>query len=359
MPESRAGRKPGITYQVSVVSAQAVTQGLTRQWFTGMQIRAKNNVRKHTPLHNYAKRPLRPHPGTHLKNSIETSKIQATPFPKGAVLYGAVSSSKHYAYFVDQGTKPFMAKVLPPWAPGSPTLFEHTWTPPGSQRPVGEKLVRGQDAQKFFMRGLDDTMRGTKLTGTRAGLSMASVLAAWPHGLESPNGSTTAAPWRRPGFQKRLEEWREWRDTAVGEWMREQREAKAERKLPANVRAAKQAEKQRQAEEAAKQQGKQARKAERARQETKELAKVGRGLKPTTQQRGRELRQAYIAYLKGEFLAEYGKSHDVKPLPSGEGVGVRIAGSGGQYSPVLWSQMATRYGSLASWTQENKKKKKK
>lgn len=352
MPESRAGRHSGITYQVSVVSAPAVTHGMTRQWFTGMQIRAKNNVKKRAPMHNYAKRPLRPHPGTHLKNSIETSKIQATLFPKGAVLYGAVASSKHYAYFVDQGTKPFMAKVLPPWAPGSPTLFEHTWTPPGSQRPVGKKLVRGQDAQLFFMHGLDDTMKGTKLTGTRAGLNMASTLASWPHGLEHTNGSTTATPWRRASFIKRLQEWREWRDASVGEWMREQREAKAERKLPARVRAARQAEKQRLAEKAGK------READRRRQDEKAIAKVRQALKPSKRRDALDEIQAYRDWLYHEFTKENEGSFDIRRLKTGEGVGVRTIGSRENPTIIGWARLAGRYGSQAEWAKKRSEKKK-
>lgn len=160
------------------------------------------------------KRPRWDHYGIPLKKSITstTQRVGATH------LAAVVGSRATYSAYVNEGTgvyagnSPYEAKILPPYAPGSPTLYERTWSPnpnSGGRAPV---MIRGQRGQFFFQDGL---ARGL------ASMRIANVEV--PEGAVPPNktrmplsmlrdvlGNTSA----NAAFRQQLEEWRSWRDAA-------------------------------------------------------------------------------------------------------------------------------------------------
>lgn len=133
-------------------------------------------------------------------------------------IYMAVGSSSDHALYVDQGTGvyggngPYQAKILPPYRPGSPSLYEHTWVPPGSHRSVTPVFIRGQKGQFFFDRGMKRAfqsmrMRSFQLPGEGAS-GMTKALTAVPDGLIN----SVTGVMNEGVFVQQLQEWRRWRD---------------------------------------------------------------------------------------------------------------------------------------------------
>lgn len=165
------------------------------------------------PTHNYGKRPLRPHPGPHLKTTIIHGKTKPYPRKSGGVVYSAIGSTSPYAAFVDQGTSGQMAKVLPPWSPGSGSLFEASWSP-GGRGPIGAKPVSGQRARNFFAKGTERAFaymlrRSYQVPGEQ-GLMKKEAPSIGNMGWNAFFGNTQADP----AFAKRLSQWRAWRAAA-------------------------------------------------------------------------------------------------------------------------------------------------
>lgn len=162
------------------------------------------------------KRPRWAHYGKPLKSTMTSS---TTYQPGNMRVYAAVGSKAPHAYYVDQGTGiyggkgPYLAKILPPWLPGSPSLYEATWRPDGpGHRRVSPVMIRGQKGQHFFDKALAKTfaymrMRAFQVPGNA---QITNALSSMPTGLANFAGNTPADA----GFKTQLEEWREWRDDA-------------------------------------------------------------------------------------------------------------------------------------------------
>lgn len=164
------------------------------------------------------KRPRWGHYGKPLKKTL-TSSSQTL----GMRMHFAVGSTSNHALFVDQGTKSFDAKILPPWTRGSPSLYEHTWKVPervGTDyegrsiiefNEVGKIRVRGQRAQKFMQTGIDRAFRQARIDAAiELDAFAAKSLAFFPASLTNFVGGTPADA----AFIASLTEWRAWRDAA-------------------------------------------------------------------------------------------------------------------------------------------------
>lgn len=185
--------------------------GVVNRWTASLGAIARSRAGQHAPAN---KRPRWSHYGTPLKKSINRSKVKFHKAKGGFRLYATVGSTKHYSYFVDQGTKAHAAKILPPWAGGGyPMLWEHTWTPPGARDPLGKIWVRGIEAHEFLDKGLKDAFRAKGLSETTgAGAQMAAALRGQAAMLPDFSGSTPGGE----AFKAQLDVWRAERDEAWG-----------------------------------------------------------------------------------------------------------------------------------------------
>lgn len=192
--------------------------GLVNSWTNRFANRIGSETRKAAPTN---KRPRWAHYGKPLKATITASRPEFRPTARGARVYAAVGSTAPHAYYVDQGTgihgpnsRPYEAKILPPWQRGSASLYEHTWRPGGPRgRPVGTITIKGQEGQEFFAKGLARgfmRMKNRSVQVPGDGVAkMSRALAALPRGLERPGNTPVTG-----SFVLQLEEWRKWRDEA-------------------------------------------------------------------------------------------------------------------------------------------------
>lgn len=164
------------------------------------------------------KRPRWQHYGKPLKSTIESGIPRFRNLPSGPRVYAAVGSSAPHAAYVDQGTgvfnggSPWKAKILPPYAEGSPSLYEYTWHPPGQQA-RHTVMIKGQKGQFFFDAGLKRGFQQMRMRSyQRPGVDprMGDILRTWPRELENFAGNTQ---WSF-AFDVQLRQWREWRDEA-------------------------------------------------------------------------------------------------------------------------------------------------
>lgn len=161
------------------------------------------------------KRPRWGHYGKPLKTTFTaTSKHQ----PGRLRIYTAIGSTSPHATYVDQGTGVFggkglyQAKILPPWTRGSPSLYEHTWRPPGSQARVKPVFIKGQPGQQFLDKGVRRAfafMRARSYQVPGEG-NISNAVKSFPDALANFSGATPADA----GFIQSLEQWRAWRDDA-------------------------------------------------------------------------------------------------------------------------------------------------
>lgn len=151
------------------------------------------------------KRPRWAHYGTPLKKSFRGT---TNADPSRMMVHAAVGSTARHAWYVDQGTSDFDAKILPPWRRGGPSLYEHTWKPGGRGKPVGPIHVRGQKGQHFFERGLDSGFAAMRLVAGGPVDNLKAAVAKTDHALPNFLGNTQWSV----AFQFQLEEWRRWRD---------------------------------------------------------------------------------------------------------------------------------------------------
>lgn len=158
------------------------------------------------------KRPRWGYQGEPLKKSFTSSTLADMSQMR---VHSIVGSRAPHSLYVDQGTNPFQAKILPPWAERGYKFFEHTWIPPGSSRPVGTKLVRGQRAQKFFEKGLTRAFHRMGMLGPEVPETpkMARALSRQPAVL------TNVLVHRSQGeeFEAQLRVWRSERDAMIRE----------------------------------------------------------------------------------------------------------------------------------------------
>lgn len=262
--------------------------------------RFTNRVQRYTsaaaPTHNYGKRPLRPHPGPHLKTTIIRGRTRPYVRASGGAVFSAVGSTAPYAAFVDQGTKGQIAKVLPPWAPGSPTLFEATWTPRG-RGPVGPKPVSGQKARHFFDTGMDRAFaymlrRSYQVPGERGLLSGGGPSVA-NLGWDAFFGNTGSDP----SFTRRLDTWRQWRTEAYGD---KRHQAERERRRAPRSRGMSPGEKARRAQESAERRRAEARKRTQRNRDKAKDTKKAKDI--TTKSRTRAAdRAAFLRAMKAKY----------------------------------------------------------
>lgn len=192
------------------------------RWNNSVSQRMRYAIGRHAPTN---KRHRWSHNGVPLRKSIKAATDLKVLPGQGGMAYFAVGSNKPYALFVDQGTQSFEAKILPPWRPGSPSLYEHTWKVPevadydNSGRAiiqwneVGKIRVRGQRARNFFAAGLDEVMRrdiGVEIN--ELGKSIVGQTRTFPERLAQ--FVTTGYNGDNPAFMANLEQWRIWRDSA-------------------------------------------------------------------------------------------------------------------------------------------------
>ncbi len=214
MPLVRRIRKRGANI---VVEANAevlfAPSGDVGRWTNRFSQRVGAFTRAEAPSN---KRPRWSHYGKPLASTITAS----TTYQPGRMrVYAAIGSGAPHAYYVDQGTgvyagnSPYEAKVLPPWAQGSPSLYERTWRPggPGTRR-VAPVMIKGQKGQNFFDKGLrrgfqSMRMRSFQVPGDGR---IGNVLDAIPTGMLNFKGNTPADG----AFRSNLEQWRSWRDAA-------------------------------------------------------------------------------------------------------------------------------------------------
>lgn len=217
-------RKPGAKVTAAIYGEALFAPGTDlSNWKRRFSNRLTAKTRAAAPLGGptgkYPQRTLRPHPGKRLKSSF-SSGTQTRITKGGGRFYIGVSSSSSYAIYVDQGTGVFAghsayeAKILPPFNEGGDSLYEATFRPggPGTKK-LAKVMIQGQPGQHFFDKGLAEAMRSMHLRSAQLpgeGVSgIASALGAIPENLFG-SGATPSDP----GFQKRLEEWRDWRDRA-------------------------------------------------------------------------------------------------------------------------------------------------
>lgn len=214
---ARRVRKKGVN---GVVEAHAELLALPGrplgQWYGTFTKVVEKSVAGYAPSNS---RPRWKHYGPPLKTTIKSS-TSATPVitkaGKGFRLYSAVGSRAPYAYYVDQGTGihggngPYPAKILPPWTQGGSSLYEHTWHPPG-QRANHRVMIKGQEGQHFFDKGLKNGFRTMRMRSKKEPFNpfKDSGVNTAAHGLDFA-GNT---PWSF-AFDAQLREWRAWRDVA-------------------------------------------------------------------------------------------------------------------------------------------------
>lgn len=197
----------------------AAPGGLVYRWTDQLNRKILRATARAAPRHKFGKRPLRPHPGKPLKRSFVSTTPRTRLLKSGFRIYASVGSTARHAVYVDQGTgvfagnSPYVAKILPPWAPGQGSLYEHTWRPGGPQgKRVRQVLIKGQPGQYFFDQGLRDGFRLHRIASAQipGGSQVSDAFSTWYRQLEGFQGNTEADA----GFVRRLEDWRRWRDKA-------------------------------------------------------------------------------------------------------------------------------------------------
>lgn len=227
MPLVKKIRTRGGVNMVVMANAELLftPSGELSRWKNSLSQRVRHAVADAAPRN---KRHRWSHYGPPLKKTIKASsdiKISAG----GGRIFVAVGSSAPYALFVDQGTRDFLAKILPPWAPMSPSLYEHTWKVPVNDgideetgkatiafEEVGRIRVRGQAAQHFFSRGLTTGMTEMGLHGGIGAQNPIGIIER-PFPEHLADFVTTGYDGSNALFMKNLDEWRKWRDLAWGE----------------------------------------------------------------------------------------------------------------------------------------------
>lgn len=228
MPLVKRIRTRGGKNLVVTAEAELLFQptGEIARWNNSLSQRVRYGVAQVAPRN---KRHRWSHNGVPLHKTIKAS-TDIKVVPGGGRAYTAVGSSAPYALFVDQGTDSFMAKILPPWMPMSPSLYEHTWKVPVNAgkdpetnkaridfEEIGRIRVRGQKARNFFNLGLIGGL-GMMRVATRQDYGspiVAQGTATFPERLA--DFTTTGYDASNALFMGNLEQWRIWRDEAWGD----------------------------------------------------------------------------------------------------------------------------------------------
>lgn len=211
MPKTKVLHNRGAVVVVEAhAEVLAMPTGPIGRWSKLFIERLERNTTSFAPVN---KRWRWAHYGKPLKQTI-SSDIDYVP--SRTRVYGAVGSSAPHAVYVDQGTGvhggngPYPAKILPPWRPGSPSLYEARWVPPGGRRSVRQVMIDGQKGRFYFQKGIDKTMlqmlrRSYQVAGDAR---ISEATRGLPSRLLGVMGNTPASP----GFVAELKNWRRWRD---------------------------------------------------------------------------------------------------------------------------------------------------
>lgn len=225
MPLVRRIRKRGATITVEAHGEVLfAATGDVGRWTNRFSQRVRSFASQEAPSN---KRPRWAHYGKPLKSTMTAS----TTYQPGRMrVYSAVGSTAAHAAYVDQGTGvyngggAYPAKILPPWAVGSPSLYEHTWRPPSggtagrggavwARAKAAPVMIKGQKGQFFFDAALARGFRSMRLRGVQVpgegGPKISGVLGSLPSQLV-PGGNTPVSG----AFIASLTEWRAWRDEA-------------------------------------------------------------------------------------------------------------------------------------------------
>lgn len=218
MPLVKTLRKRGVKYTITAYGEVLFAPGAEiPRWTNRLKRRITKATRAEAPTN---KRPRWDHYGVTLKKSI-TSSATVPDAGRMRVDFAVGSTAKH-AIYVDQGTGiyggggPYLAKILPPYTRGGPSLYEHTWRPGGDGKRVRPVLIKGQRGQHFFEKGLDAgllsmRLRAGQLPGEGAS-NISRVLDTAPNLPLGFSGATEA----NGAFKAQLAEWRAWRDAEWG-----------------------------------------------------------------------------------------------------------------------------------------------
>lgn len=203
MPAKKVTRKKHVTITAEAYAEVAFTpRGPMPAWNRRAAQAVEKAIIANTPT---GSRPHWAHTGKRLKDTISS---QTAMNAAGSKAHFTVGSSSYYAAYVDQGTGGFDAKILPPWSRGSASLFEHTWKPSPNSAPVGKLPVKGQKAQRFFGRGLQEGMAAMGIIA-RPTSDVVDTTPFPRHITQFPGDAYNQA-----AFRAQLEEWRKWRDKA-------------------------------------------------------------------------------------------------------------------------------------------------
>ena len=271
------------------------------------------------------KRPRWAHYGAPLKKTFRASSQHSAATFK---IHSAIGSTAPHAYYVDQGTSAFQAKILPPWTRGGPTLYEATYKVPEPDSegvrfyPVGPITVSGQRAQNFFDKGL---RRGFQIMRMSTAVApdlpgMTNALSTFPTGLADFKGNTPVDG----AFIAQLTEWREWRDTA---WAAEQirRKRLARRQQPRRPRRRATQAQRREWQRKASQKY-------RDRKKSQTKPKKYEGTKTKT--------YASLAVKKAEALAAFKKKFPkITVLSKSAANGVKVRNPKGQVTVIPWADL--------------------
>jgi hypothetical protein len=193
--------------------------GDVNRWTSRLATLTEKKVTGFAPRRRKDNRPRWVHEGPRLRTTIRSSGVEFRSTPSGMRVYARVGSSSRYAVYVDQGTgihaggAPYRGKILPPWQVGEPSLYESSWVPPGSSRPLGPVMIKGQEGKQFFAKGLNRAFRQMMKQGDGQPVNpvkMGAAIRSWPRVLENFSGATP----NDAAFKVSLEQWREWRDEA-------------------------------------------------------------------------------------------------------------------------------------------------
>jgi hypothetical protein len=214
MPQVKTLRNRGATIVVEANGELLFTPlGPITQWNRRISRHIREAAIAEAPSN---KRPRWSHYGKPLKATMRAT-TRSDPVTMHA--YAAVGSTAPYSLYVDQGTgiyagrAPYQGKILPPWFPGSPSLYEHTWRPLEGKEyapRIGTVTIKGQKGQHFFDKALK---RGLAAEAIATTTGLYPALDTFPDSLTGFLG-----PFSTPAFIGQLNEWRQWRDAA---WSRD------------------------------------------------------------------------------------------------------------------------------------------
>lgn len=207
---------------VLVVAAEPLfsATGDVGRWTNGVSQRVRIATARAAPTN---KRPRWAHYGKPLKQTFTASTAYE---PSLLRVYAGIGSTAPHALYVDQGTSPFMAKLLPPWPARGYWFRESTYKYPQANgrngmtwKATGGIPVSGQRAQNFFATGLANGLAASNIRTVPlpVGGDIEGVIDGIPTSLTGASGNTPVDD----AFKAQRDLWRAERTEA---WLKYQRE---------------------------------------------------------------------------------------------------------------------------------------